>query len=107
MLVRHVPAEQVLVRRIDCTRSSLETVAFGLSRRRPADARVDCSRAELESLLAWCRRGRVARRRAIEDGTSPAEASDPGIPLSPVIPTGTAAMRCLARWAIRRVIVAC
>ena len=41
MLVRHVPVEQVLVRRVDRVRSGLETVAIGLSRRgRPTPASI-------------------------------------------------------------------
>jgi transcriptional regulator with GAF, ATPase, and Fis domain len=88
MLVRHLPIEQAVVRRIDQARSGLETVAFGLSRRRPADARADCSGAELEALLAWCCRGRVARRRGIEDAAPEGDATDRAIPLSKVIPSG-------------------
>ena len=88
MLVRHVPIEQALVRRIDRVRCGLETVAFGLSRRRPVDARVDCSATELESLLAWCRRGKVARRRGIEDAAPESAPSDMAIPFSKVIPNG-------------------
>ena len=68
MLVRHLPIEQVLVRRIDTARSCLETVAVGLAGRkhRLPDARTDCTAAELESLLAWCRRQRVAHRQGNE-----------------------------------------
>ena len=88
MLVRHVPVEQVLVRRIDRVRSGLETVAIGLSRRRPADARVDCSAAELESLLAWCRRGRVTRRRGIEDAASAPDDFARAAGLSKLVPDG-------------------
>jgi len=85
MLVRHIPIEQVLVRRIDSVRSGLETVAAGFSepgRRRlegdcpsfrvgengtvPFDARANCSPAELQSLLEWCRRGKASHRRGEE-----------------------------------------
>ncbi len=68
MLVRHIPVEQVLVRRIDSTRSGLETIAVGFSEPNHRDdshrddARTECSPAEIESLLAWCRRGKVAHR---------------------------------------------
>ncbi|MCE5268212.1 MAG: sigma 54-interacting transcriptional regulator [Planctomycetaceae bacterium] len=85
MLVRHIPVEQVLVRRIDSVRSGLETVAVGhigapspnrkvgqaanlpskqqnaQPQSSPANARTECSPAELESLLGWCRHRRVAR----------------------------------------------
>jgi hydrogenase-4 transcriptional activator len=65
MLVRHVPVEQVLVRRIDRVRCGLETVATGFSERgnhRP-ETRTDCSPLRLKTLLDWCRRGEVAQRR--------------------------------------------
>jgi transcriptional regulator with GAF, ATPase, and Fis domain len=88
VLARHVPAQRVLVRRIDRARSGIETVAFGLSRGRPADTRVDCSVAELESLLAWCRRGRVARRRGAGDPIAQAEDCDAAVPLSKAILDG-------------------
>lgn len=65
MLSRHMPAEQVLVRRIDRARSGLETVAVGLAsaKPRPGDARTDCSPAQLKAMLDWCRRGKSAHRR--------------------------------------------
>ena len=68
MLVRYLPIEQVLVRRIDPARSCLETVAVGLSgqKRRLPDARTDCTAAELELLLAWCRQQKVAHRQGHE-----------------------------------------
>lgn len=70
MLVRHIPIEQVLIRRVDPVRSDIETVAVGLARNGsdgnssgaiPLSARTKCSAAELQSLLAWCREGRMAR----------------------------------------------
>lgn len=72
-LVRHVPIEQVLVRRIDAARSCLETVAVGLAERkhRLPDTRTDCTPAEKELLLAWCRRARVTHR--FEDDSTKAE----------------------------------
>ena len=68
MLVRHIPVEQVLVRRIDPTRMCLETVAVGLTARRqsPLPARTDCSAAEIEALTAWCRRRKVSHRQGDE-----------------------------------------
>ena len=53
MLVRHIPVEQVLVRRIDSVRSGLETVAAGLSEpgQHRLEGRTDCSPAKLQSLL--------------------------------------------------------
>ena len=59
MLALHVPSEQVLVRRIDRTRSGLETVAVGFAgtRHRLGDARSDCSPAQLKTVLDWCRSG--------------------------------------------------
>ena len=65
MLALHVPSEQVLVRRIDRTRSGLETVAVGFAgtRHRLGDARSDCAPAQLKTVLDWCRAGKVAHRR--------------------------------------------
>jgi hydrogenase-4 transcriptional activator len=64
ILMRHLPVEQVLVRRIDAAHSCLETVAIGMAsqQRRLPDARTECSPAELESLMAWCRQQQVAHR---------------------------------------------
>jgi hydrogenase-4 transcriptional activator len=64
MLALHLPAEQVLVRRIDRAKSGLETVAVGLAglKHRLGDARIDCSPAQLKTMLDWCRRGKVAQR---------------------------------------------
>jgi transcriptional regulator with GAF, ATPase, and Fis domain len=65
MLVQHLSAEQVLVRRMDAVRSCLETVAVGLAgqEHRLPEARTDCSAAELQLLLAWCRQKTVAHRQ--------------------------------------------
>lgn len=64
-LARHVPIEQVLVRRIDAVRSCMDTVAVGLAGQQQcsSDARTDCTPAEHDLLLAWCRRGQVTHRR--------------------------------------------
>jgi transcriptional regulator with GAF, ATPase, and Fis domain len=66
MLVRHIPIDRVLLRRIDPARGCLETVAVGLARpkHRLADARTDCAPALMESLLTWCRCGEVTHRRS-------------------------------------------
>ena len=85
MLVRRLPIEQVLVRRIDSVRSGLETVAAGFADAQPRrgdcpdfrvsdngtvpfdaarrETRTDCQPAKLQSLVEWCRRGKVAHRR--------------------------------------------
>ncbi len=64
LLVRHMPIDQLLVRRIDRQRSCLETVAVeSLDPDLAAsDARTECSAAEMKKLLAWCRQGQVAHR---------------------------------------------
>jgi transcriptional regulator with GAF, ATPase, and Fis domain len=64
ILARHIPVEQVLVRRIDSVRSGLETSAAGCeeSGRHHLEARTNCSPAELQSLLEWSRRGKVSQR---------------------------------------------
>ena len=72
MLVRYVPIERILVRRIDAQRSALETVAIGPAEpeRCPTDARSEYMPAELEALLAWCRVGKVARFRGGKSSSS-------------------------------------
>ena len=64
MLVRNMPVDQVLVRRIDRARSCLETVAVGLpSADHPLpEARTECNDSQMKRLLAWCRRGELAHR---------------------------------------------
>jgi len=61
MLLRDMPVDQLLVRRIDRQRSCLETVAVGLpsSEHPHLEARTECSASQMRKLLAWCRRGRV------------------------------------------------
>ena len=63
MLVEWMPLEQVLVRRLNLERSSLETVAVGLE---PAGTslprvRTVCSADQLDSILTWCARGEIIR----------------------------------------------
>ena len=63
MLVEWMPLEQVLVRRLDLRRSSLETVAVGLG---PAGAglphvRTVCSAEQLDCLLTWRAKGEIIR----------------------------------------------
>lgn len=64
LLAPHVPAEQVLVRRIDASRLGIETVAIGFAglKHRLPDARTDFSSAQMESVLAWCRKGEIVHR---------------------------------------------
>ncbi|MEN6449896.1 MAG: sigma-54 dependent transcriptional regulator [Thermoguttaceae bacterium] len=99
MLVEHIPVERVVVRRIDATRSGLDTVAIGFTSQgrippdtpkpdRPAvgvppggttNGRTECSPAELASLLAWCRKGHVTR--------CPADQSAVGqLPVAKILP---------------------
>ena len=63
LLLKDIPAEQLLVRRIDVPRSCVETVAWGLPVREgdQAESRTDCSALELRRLLAWWRRSRAGR----------------------------------------------
>jgi len=64
ILRRHMPINQILVRRIDRQHSCLETVAVGVaaSENLPRDARTECSPSQMKKLLAWCRRGEVSQR---------------------------------------------
>ncbi len=65
LLMRDIPISQLLVRRIDRQRSSLETVAAGLphSEQPHLDASTECSASDMKKLLAWCKRGSVTHRR--------------------------------------------
>ena len=57
LLVRKLPADRMLVRRLDLARSCVETVAAS-----GGDAgapRSELAADELEGLTAWCRAGRV------------------------------------------------
>ena len=63
MLVEWMPLEQIIVRRLDAARLSLETVAVGLG---PAGVAVPhvrtvFSASQLESVLAWCAKGEIVR----------------------------------------------
>ncbi len=66
MLSLYIPAEQVLVRRIDRKQSFLETVAVGFAgtKQHHGDARTDCTPAQLKTILEWCGNGKIAHRRA-------------------------------------------
>src|SRR5512134_1514735 len=62
LLVRKLPADLMLVRRLDLARSSAETVAGS-----GGDAgapRSELAPEELEGLAEWCRAGRVLHRPA-------------------------------------------
>jgi hydrogenase-4 transcriptional activator len=65
LLVRWMPIERMLVRRIEPEHSCLETVGIGAEGTMPwpLAERSDCSPAHLQSLLAWCHRGEVTLRR--------------------------------------------
>ena len=75
MLVRHMPIQQFIVRRIDPARSCVETVATGLggSEGSVAHVRTECSAAQMAELTSWCELGKVVRRRGsseLGDGLS-------------------------------------
>ena len=69
ILVREIPIGQIYVRRIDRHRQYVETVAVGIPDRATPHARTECSSSQLRKLLAWCRRGEVARRGRQSSGT--------------------------------------
>ena len=66
ILLRSLPLDAIAVRRIDLTRSSVETLATVRCQpgAAPAPARSEVSAPELQSLLAWCRRGEVEHASA-------------------------------------------
>jgi transcriptional regulator with GAF, ATPase, and Fis domain len=68
-LAEHIPAEVVLVRRLDAARAVLETVATGWCRPRLPHARTptlrtECTAVQLNELLRWIRSGVTRRGRA-------------------------------------------
>ncbi|UCD76158.1 MAG: sigma-54-dependent Fis family transcriptional regulator [Phycisphaerales bacterium] len=66
ILARHMPLASVFVRRLDMTRSCLETVAAGPNEAVDGQAHghAKYSSGQMKRLLAWCRRGEVAIRSA-------------------------------------------
>ncbi len=66
ILGKRLPANALLVRHIDLTRSALETVAGG-SLGEPIErlrTRSECSTEELDRILHWCRQGRILSETA-------------------------------------------
>ena len=63
MLVRRLPVESVIVRRLDPDRASVETAATGLGRpgSAPEQARDEVTPGQFERLVAWCRAGKTLR----------------------------------------------
>lgn len=80
-LRRWMPLEWLLIRRIELERACIETVGVGPEPPTPRLAdRHDCTPTQLQDLLAWCRRGEVARWR--RDGKVARE-------LAAAVPTGS------------------
>ena len=73
LLAAHLPIDRVMVRRVDCRRLCLETVAVGLPGTEGLDPEVrnECSSQRMDCLLDWCRQGRVMHGLGTE--TSPLE----------------------------------
>jgi transcriptional regulator with GAF, ATPase, and Fis domain len=82
LVAREMPLDQILVRRVDVSRSCLETVAVAWAKPGPPmdEVRTEVAPADLQKLLAWCRAKDVYRRR---DGLDYS-----GLPL--VVPHGVA-----------------
>lgn len=68
VVVRQVPVDMVMIRRLDLRKECVETVATGLCRsgRVPEWSRTECSCEQLEALAAWSRQDRVLRAGAGE-----------------------------------------
>ena len=75
MLADYMPIGQLLVRRVDQNRSSIDTVAVGFSA--PdyllPDVRSECSTEKVEEVAQWCRQGSVAHRGAPGWADAPVE----------------------------------
>jgi len=61
LVFRQLPADLLLVRRIDIQSAGIECAGIAASglAQPPVQPRVDCSREDLERLVAWCRSGRL------------------------------------------------
>jgi hydrogenase-4 transcriptional activator len=68
VLTGRVPAELVLVRRLDPQRSAVETVGASVSGAGgvPEQTRNECTPDQFARLLGWCREGRILRGPATE-----------------------------------------
>ena len=68
MLVRRLPVDLVIVRRLDLVHGFVETAATGLGRAVPApeQSRTDCTAEQIERLVTWCRSGKTQRGEAAE-----------------------------------------
>ncbi len=79
ILTNHMPIAQLLVRRVDSTRSCVETVAVAFSA--PdyllPDSRSMCSPAQIAEVVQWCGRGEVAHRGSPGWADAPMEALVP------------------------------
>ena len=80
LLVRRLPLDTILVRRIDLQRASIETVAMASIRSAaPAiEVRTEMESAGLQAALEWCRRGEIWHRetagsRPVPVGLIPAD----------------------------------
>jgi transcriptional regulator with GAF, ATPase, and Fis domain len=63
IIARRLPADYFFVRRIEASRSFVETVATGLCKSEPQLPRLrnECSGTALDKLLLWCAQNKVAR----------------------------------------------
>jgi formate hydrogenlyase transcriptional activator len=79
VLVRWMPVERLLVRRLDPERACIETVQIGSERSTPGPLaeRSDCSPMHLQDLLAWCRGGDVMLRHRGGESIRELEAAVP------------------------------
>ena len=66
LVADRIPADLILVRRIDLERSRIETVAVGLCRDGPLPSRTrtGCSAAQIQMLLSWGTEGRLRLGRS-------------------------------------------
>ncbi len=73
LLRKHLPADLVLVRRIDLERLCVETVGAGAptSASQPQAARTALNPEDVDGLLAWCRRGEVLHMPHEDGAISP------------------------------------
>jgi transcriptional regulator with GAF, ATPase, and Fis domain len=69
LLAGRVPADGLVLRRLDPSQQRIETVAIGVCRREPAlgGAKTICTAEEFGNVLEWCRGGRSVRGRATAD----------------------------------------
>ena len=85
-VVRRLPMERLVVRRVHADANTVETVATALGDRSAGEAdRSAVSPDAMRKLMSWCRRGEVARHEAGGRRSSLMDAAAPGVDGEPLL----------------------